>query len=202
MVSVGGHWQNICQKCNYSCLLTVVPSPATVGPGDYAGHQVQLPDHLEEPSLSHHAACIHILHILQTSELLQDWPQWQQSHVQCEVHQDQHGHQYWLLHPLLCCDEFHDALWFRHLPSSLLQSLCYSLCRVSDPHHYLHLLRPPLLLLLSVFSLIQAANSRPRSKPASQNLPPDGRRNHGSSWKSWGTSKYFYSNEHQWYSGR
>ena len=51
-------------------VLTVVPSPAVVGPGDYAGHQVQLPDHPVEPSLSHLAASIHILHLLQTSQLL------------------------------------------------------------------------------------------------------------------------------------
>ena len=71
-ISVGGQRDNIYWKFNPPGVFPVVSSPAVVGPGDYAGHQVQLPDHPVEPSLSHLAASIHILHILQTSQLLQE----------------------------------------------------------------------------------------------------------------------------------
>ena len=58
-------------KCCIPGVLTLVPPAAVVSPGDNTGQQVKLTDHPGEPSLSHPPAALHILHILQTSQLLQ-----------------------------------------------------------------------------------------------------------------------------------
>ena len=69
-ISVGRHRKNICWKHNHPGYFSLISASASVGPGHNTGLQAQLTDNPVEPSLSHPAANLHILHILQASQLL------------------------------------------------------------------------------------------------------------------------------------